>query len=446
MSTSSAIQVEETTAWKQEVSRRLAAHKSHKGASTAERQTAAEIHAGKRTTDAAARVAARFAKAPSYSQMLADEARAAVRAAEAASQAALHAQAAAESVLASLEADLGNGRHEEPEAELFAVHEEMAVKPAVERVAETAPAANFSVRWEQELPVNRAVAARRATHEEVPAAYATVAATYPAVAATRATQDDRWDDRWRDERGDAEDVEMVEAAQPIHANLIEFPRELVATRKVRPRLAEGPYGTATEPGGQLSIFEVDPGTVSTEPVVAEIAVATVEPVWTGPEWSGIQLDEQPVEELLEEPEVHAAAAGAAIELASASRRMMAAVVDGSLIVGAFLAAAMAAASNAKELPAPRVVEVAAALALVVIWALYKTLFYTLGTATPGMRYAGIGLATFSGERPTRAQRCGRLVALLLSLLPVGLGVVWSIFDDEHLSWHDRLSRTYLRRG
>jgi uncharacterized RDD family membrane protein YckC len=425
------MQVEETSTWKQEVSRRLAAHKSHKGAATAERETAEEIHAGKRTTDAAARVAARFAKAPSYSQMLADEARAAVRAAEAASQAALHAQAAAESVLASLEADLGSGRHRESVAELFPVHEEMKAQPVVEQAAEVASAGNFSVRWEQELPVNRAVAARRATHEEVPAAH-------PA-------HEDRWEDRWRDTRDDAEDVQMVEAAQPIHANLIEFPRELVATRKVRPRLADGPYGTTTEPGGQLSIFEVDPGTVSTEPAAAESAAATVEPVWTGPEWSGIQLDEQPAEELLEEPEHHAVTA-AAIELASASRRMMAAVVDGSLIVGAFLTEAMEAASNAKELPTQRVVEVAAALALVVIWALYKTLFYTLGTATPGMRYAGIGLSTFSGERPTRAQRCGRLVALLLSLLPVGLGVVWAIFDDEHLSWHDRLSRTYLRRN
>lgn len=413
------------------MSRRLAAHKSHKAAEPAGRQTVPEGNASKRAAEAAARVAARFAKAPSYSQMLADEARAAVRAAEAASQAALHAQAAAESVLASIEADLGSSRHEEPEAESSPVHEAMKAQPVVERIAETAAAANFSVQWEQELPVNRAGATARTMHQAVPAA--------------RTTRDDRWEDLWRDERGDAEGAEIVEAAQPIHANLIEFPRELVATRKVRPRRAEGEYGATYETGGQLSIFEVDPGGVSTEPAVAETTSTTVEPLWSEPEWSGIQLDEQPGEELLEEPEVHAAAPPA-IELASASRRIMAAVVDGSLIVGAFLAAAMMAAQNAKELPAPRVVEVAAALALVVIGALYKTLFYTLGTATPGMRYAGIGLSTFSGERPTRAQRCGRLVALTLSLLPVGLGVVWSLFDEEHLSWHDRLSRTYLRRS
>jgi uncharacterized RDD family membrane protein YckC len=62
-----------------------------------------------------------------------------------------------------------------------------------------------------------------------------------------------------------------------------------------------------------------------------------------------------------------------------------------------------------------------------------------------MKYAGISLCTFEGHNPTRAQRCGRLVSLILSVLPLGLGLVWAIFDDDHLSWHDRLSRTYLRK-
>jgi hypothetical protein len=38
----------------------------------------------------------------------------------------------------------------------------------------------------------------------------------------------------------------------------------------------------------------------------------------------------------------------------------------------------------------------------------------------------------------------RLSALLLSLIPVGLGLAWALFDDDHLCWHDRLSKTYLR--
>jgi len=31
------------------------------------------------------------------------------------------------------------------------------------------------------------------------------------------------------------------------------------------------------------------------------------------------------------------------------------------------------------------------------------------------------------------------------VLPLGLGFVWALFDDESLAWHDRLSKTYLRK-
>jgi hypothetical protein len=35
-----------------------------------------------------------------------------------------------------------------------------------------------------------------------------------------------------------------------------------------------------------------------------------------------------------------------------------------------------------------------------------------------------------------------MAALLLSVLPIGLGVLWALFDEQHLCWHDRLSKTY----
>ena len=35
--------------------------------------------------------------------------------------------------------------------------------------------------------------------------------------------------------------------------------------------------------------------------------------------------------------------------------------------------------------------------------------------------------------------------MILSLAPVGLGFAWSIFDEDHLTWHDRISQTYLRK-
>ena len=297
----------------------------------------------------------------------------------------------------------------------------------------------FEIRWEPDLPVR---------------------AAEPAVLRARRGTDlfEVGIEEWKEPAPPAQDapgtpvIEVVEAAQPIHANLIEFPRELVATRKIRPRLAEGPFASAPAPGSQLSIFEVDPSAISIEPAEAGVVDEASAPVWTAPEWSGIELDEQPQRESVDEsprkPQEKPAAQAAAapeLELAPLSQRLMAAVVNGALVMGAILGAAVVAAANVKDLPPLREIELGSVVALVVAGLLYQMLFSTLASGTPGMKYARISLCTFDGLIPTRAQRCRRLGALLLSLLPVGLGVVWTIFDEDRLSWHDRLSGTYLRK-
>jgi uncharacterized RDD family membrane protein YckC len=193
---------------------------------------------------------------------------------------------------------------------------------------------------------------------------------------------------------------------------------------------------------QLSIFEVDPGTISTQPAAAVDQPAA--PEWMRTELSSTELETQFQEDLVEEPAPQGPAP-APVELAPLSRRLLAPVVDATLIVAAFLAVAVLIAANAKQLPGPRAVELAAALAVLVIGAAYQTLFLALAGATPGMKYAGIGLSTIEGDSPSRVQRCRRLMALPLSVMPLGLGLVWALFDDAHLAWHDRLSRTYLRK-
>lgn len=158
----------------------------------------------------------------------------------------------------------------------------------------------------------------------------------------------------------------------------------------------------------------------------------------------MELEAQPKQDLLEESAVQAPPAPI-VQPASLSWRLLAPVVDGALIAVAFLAAAALAAITAGQLPGPRTVELGAALAMLALAAAYQMLFFTLGRATPGMKYAGIELSTFDGLCPTRAQRWRRLMAQLLSLVPLGLGFAWALFDDAHLTWHDRLSKTYLRK-
>lgn len=428
--------------WKEEVNQRIAAHKNRKPVPAAEQGKAAPEHhaASDRAAAAAARVAARFAKAPSYSDLLENEARAAVRAAEAASRAARQAQAVAESVLAELQAAKATQpgwQFDEDEAQADNRFARTAIETAYQPAADELQIGNtnwdepeklgqsYEIRWEPDAPMLRAepeisgsLHETREWHENVPA-----------------TVDGA--------------IEIVEAAQPIPANLIEFPREIVATRKVRPRRAEGPYAQP-EVGTQLSIFEVDPQAISIEPVAADSG-NTAAPTWMSPEWSGMELEEQPAAESLNRARIElldeeAADVRAVHEVVQApvSLRLMAALVDGSLMVGAFLATTMEFVSRASSLPGMRQAEVGAVAGLAIASALYLLLFYALGNQTPGMRYAGIVVSNFQGEVPTRVERFTRVASLLLSVLPVGVGVLWSIFDDDHLSWHDRLSKTYLR--
>ena len=137
------------------------------------------------------------------------------------------------------------------------------------------------------------------------------------------------------------------------------------------------------------------------------------------------------------------AAAPAIEMAPLSRRLMAAVVDGA-DRGAFLVAVVASATQLDQMPTPRFVAFGAAVVLVALAGLYQALFLLWAEATPGMKYARVGLRTFENQFPTRTQRCRRLGALALSVLPLGLGLMWAIFDEDQLSWHDRFSRTYQR--
>jgi uncharacterized RDD family membrane protein YckC len=460
--------VDLSSTWKQEVNRRIAAHRRRRSMTAAQRDLTREAHVepGSRAAQAVARVAARYANAPSYNEMLAGEARAAMLAAEAASRAARVAHAAAQQVLDSLEAGLeaagaaessatpqerydgGRGNSGEEvghyrqdsavewvEASAGQVAHE-AAEPLSRAGDEAGAGHAYAIRWEPELPARRQGPPVPLRGRQTASLFDSAVEDWPEPQTT-----------------DAEGFELVEPAQPIYGNLIQFPRELVATRKVRPRRVEGPLAE-TESEAQLSIFEVDPGAISIEP---EMVHAAPEPEtqewsrplntgaeWAGPEWSGMKLDAHPETEFA--PETDAATHVApTLEHPSMSRRLLAAAVDGALAAGGFLSLAMLAARNWPALPGPRAMEMGGALGLVLAGALYLTLFLTLTQATPGMRYAQLRLSTFDGHTPTRAQRQARLVAMLLSVFPAGLGLAWAIFDEDHLTWHDRLSHTYLRR-
>jgi uncharacterized RDD family membrane protein YckC len=65
--------------------------------------------------------------------------------------------------------------------------------------------------------------------------------------------------------------------------------------------------------------------------------------------------------------------------------------------------------------------------------------------TSGMNWLGLRVLNFDGEPPTSAQRRTRALGTILSTLSLGLGFAWSIADEEKLTWHDRMSKTFVTR-
>jgi uncharacterized RDD family membrane protein YckC len=74
---------------------------------------------------------------------------------------------------------------------------------------------------------------------------------------------------------------------------------------------------------------------------------------------------------------------------------------------------------------------------------YFGLFTIFGGSTPGMLVSGLQVASFTGDQPTPRQYALRAVGYMLSAGTCFLGFLWVLWDEEGLTWHDRISRTYL---
>ena len=218
--------------WKQEANRRLAAHRARRSgrglqAALPGMEDVAVVSPASRGKSVADRVAARYAKAPTYSEMLAAEARNAVRAAAAASVAAGEARDAAQAILEGLDVDLNEGLDREAYSR--------------EKRQTWGPSCN------DPLPSARYPSSSAITDDQVTEMGS---AAVPSIL-------------------EASDDEPLHPIHALPAKLLEFPRELIAARKARPRLAEGPLReeSGRDSLSQLRIFEVETEAISTNPVL-----------------------------------------------------------------------------------------------------------------------------------------------------------------------------------
>jgi uncharacterized RDD family membrane protein YckC len=79
----------------------------------------------------------------------------------------------------------------------------------------------------------------------------------------------------------------------------------------------------------------------------------------------------------------------------------------------------------------------------IVYLQYFALFTIFGGTTPGMMFRGLQVASFTGDLPTPQQMLLRSAGYILSAGTFFLGFFWAWWDEDALTWHDRLSRTYL---
>lgn len=440
-------------AWKNEVTERLRAHRTRRPR-IADNQPSLPGMEAPASSSIAARVAERYARVPSYREMLAAQA-AAKAAAEAAAQAA--AQAAAEAAAAALLSAASSSNEPLWNSVCASVGDApehsntLSTTDPPARPVEPAPQP-----WQPEL-----------------IRYSVSSDSLPAPRCTPVEA--RAQIRSRAEAAMAQSAEalldplaeaLVEPASPLPARVIQFPRELVAPRKARPRLAEGPLREDESPSAAVSAGNAGLPSATAESGIEADSIAGAEALRifeaepelhagqrdrqgepsrsSMPEWYSIQLDAERSRPESRSGSGSSIVDGLQLHVASLQDRAMAAVVDVALTLAAFLAFVLVFAVCTTHLPGGRVAAAGSAISLAAMWILYQFVFFGLSDATPGMRYARIALCTFNDENPTRSAMRGRIAALLLSALPLGLGFLWAAFDEDTLGWHDRITQTYQR--
>ncbi|MGE0407426.1 MAG: RDD family protein [Candidatus Korobacteraceae bacterium] len=133
-----------------------------------------------------------------------------------------------------------------------------------------------------------------------------------------------------------------------------------------------------------------------------------------------------------------------LPVASPVRRACAAVIDAMIVLAGFVLFLGLLNRWSVQVPATGLSIPMGIGAFTFFWIAFEYLALVYTGSTPGMRVSGLHLVSLDGATVPRAMRRSRSLGMLISCLPLGMGLAWALFDEDGLCWHDRLSHTYLR--
>ena len=140
---------------------------------------------------------------------------------------------------------------------------------------------------------------------------------------------------------------------------------------------------------------------------------------------------------------HASDKNTHLAVAPITLRAMATMFDLGLaggLTGLFLSTVRVALGY---LPSGTAAYASYAVGAVLFFFLYKLIYCLYGQPTYGLQGARLRVVTFEGGEPGRSQHLIRLLAGCVSVISAGMGLMWSLADQDKLTWHDHISQTFL---
>lgn len=132
-----------------------------------------------------------------------------------------------------------------------------------------------------------------------------------------------------------------------------------------------------------------------------------------------------------------------LQPAPLARRVLAAAIDGVVVLSAGVLFAYIFVKMTMAAPPLAQIRWLAIGILAWLWAAYQCLLLILSGSTLGLLIARLRVSYFDGSPVGRRMRRWRVLASLISAISLGLGFAWCFLDEDALSWHDRITHTYL---
>lgn len=124
-------------------------------------------------------------------------------------------------------------------------------------------------------------------------------------------------------------------------------------------------------------------------------------------------------------------------------RRRAGALDLAFLLGAYAAFLALFCGLGGRITFTRVEALVQLATLGLLYAQYVALFTYFARATPGMTLRGLRVVSLDGLEPSPRQLLWRSFGYLVSAGTMMLGFVWALWDEDQLSWHDRISQTCI---